>query len=375
MESALSAICSFTLAAALFGKFLLRYAAFVPNKLKATLTHIEFIICYNTYEEVSVGKKALVIGIDEYPSSRLDCCVNDAKAIASLLERNEDGSKNFDVRLAINVSSKNEIAEVIQTLFSGDDEVALLYFSGHGIAKNDGEYLCTPDFTQSYPGVKLSDISTWIVNSKCKNKIVILDSCFSGGMGNNPLMADCAELVKGVTILAASKSTECSVEYDGHGVFTSLLIGALKGGASDLLGNITPGAIYAYIDKALGRWEQRPVFKTNVQEFISLRAVNPPVKCEDLKALKEIFNAPEEDFSLDPSFEFTNDPKQKHTYEKPYAVEDNVKKFKLLQRLERVGLVEPVGTEHMYFAAMESKACRLTALGKYYLMLAQKERI
>ena len=60
-------------------------------------------------------------------------------------------------------------------------------------------------------------------------------------MGNNPLMAECAELVKGVTILAASKESECSVECNGHGVFTSLLIGALKGGASDLLGNITPG--------------------------------------------------------------------------------------------------------------------------------------
>lgn len=46
--------------------------------------------------------------------------------------------------------------------------------------------------------------------------------------------------------------------------------------------------------------------------------------------------------------------------------------MKLLQRLERVGLVEPVDTAHMYYAAMESKSCRLTALGKYYLLLAQK---
>jgi hypothetical protein len=26
-------------------------------------------------------------------------------------------------------------------------------------------------------------------------------------------------------------------------------------------------------------------------------------------------------------------------------------------------LVEPVGADHMYFAAMESKSCKLTALG------------
>ena len=312
-----------------------------------------------------MGRKALIIGIDNYPQSPLHGCVNDAKEIAELLKSNADNTKNFDVRTEYNIQFKDQMSEAIQHLFEGDDEVALLYFSGHGISKNDGEYLCTPDFTPNYPGIKMSDISTWIVNSKCKNKIVILDSCFSGGMGNDPLMAECATLVKGSTFLAASKETQCSVEYNGHGIFTTLLIEALKGGASDLLGNVTLGSIYAYIDKALNLWEQRPVFKTNVQEFIPLRKVNAPIATKDLKALKDLFSTPEEEYKLNPSFEYTNNPKVKHTYVKPYAIKENVEKLKLLQRLESVGLVEPVGTEHMYFAAMESKSCRLTPLGQY----------
>lgn len=322
-----------------------------------------------------MGRKALVIGIDNYQTSPLHGCVNDAKEIASLLKNNEDNSKNFDVRLELDIQKKEELSDAIQALFKGDDEIALLYFSGHGTTKDDGEYLCTPDYTPNYPGVKLSDISTWIVNSKCKNKIIILDSCFSGGMGNNPIMADCAELAKGVTILTASKSTEYSVECNGHGIFTSLLIETLKGSAADLLGNVTIGSIYAYIDKALGPWEQRPVFKTNVHEFVSLRKVKAPIDCKDLKTLKDLFTNSKEEFPLNPSFEFTNNPKEKHSYTKPYATEENVEKLKLLQRLERVGLVEPVDTEHLYFAAMESKSCKLTALGQYYLLLAQKERI
>ena len=322
-----------------------------------------------------MGRKALVIGIDNYPNAPLKCCVNDAKEIANLLKTNEDGSNNFDVKLKTDISGKEELSANIKSLFEGDDEIALLYFSGHGTTKDDGEYLCAPDFSTEFPGVKLSDISTWISKSKCKNKIIILDSCFSGGMGNNPIMADCAELTKGVTILAASKSTECSMECNGHGVFTSLLIGALKDGAADLLGNITLGSIYAYIDKALGAWEQRPVFKTNVQEFVSLRKVKAPISCKDLKALKDLFANATETFPLNPSFEFTNDPNEKHSYVEPFAIQDNVEKLKLLQRLERVGLVEPVGTEHMYFAAMESKACKLTPLGQYYFLLAKKERI
>lgn len=32
----------------------------------------------------------------------------------------------------------------------------------------------------------------------------------------------------------------------------------------------------------------------------------------------------------------------------------------------------PVGTEHMYYAAMESRSCRLTPLGSFYLRKAKK---
>ena len=44
------------------------------------------------------------------------------------------------------------------------------------------------------------------------------------------------------------------MEINGHGVFINLLIESLNGGASDILGNITPGSVYAYIDQVLGAW-------------------------------------------------------------------------------------------------------------------------
>ena len=95
----------------------------------------------------------------------------------------------------------------------------------------------------------------------------------------------------------------------------------------------------------------------------------------ELKQLKDFFSRPEDEFSLDPSFEFTNTPKVDHELIQPFAKPENVQKFKFLQKMVSVGLVEPVGEEHMYFAAMHSKSCRLTPLGKYYLHLAQKDRI
>ena len=51
-------------------------------------------------------KKALSVGIDNYPSSPLTGCVNDASAFANTMEKNGDGSPNFDVKLATNVQTK-----------------------------------------------------------------------------------------------------------------------------------------------------------------------------------------------------------------------------------------------------------------------------
>ena len=165
------------------------------------------------------------------------------------------------------------------------------------------------------------------------------------------------------------------MEAGGHGIFTNLLIDALQGCAADITGNITPGSIYSYIDKALGPWDQRPVFKTNITQFTSLRKVTPKVPDEILRKLIEYFPAPDAQYSLDPSYEDTNAENIEHKLVEPLAKPDNVLKFKQLQKLHGAGLVVPVNTDHMYFAAMESKSCRLTALGYQYWRLVKDKRI
>ena len=55
--------------------------------------------------------------------------------------------------------------------------------------------------------------------------------------------------------------------------------------------------------------------------------------------------------------------------------DDNVKIFSDLQKLEGIGLVTPVEEEHMYYAAMHSKSCRLTSIGKQYWRLVDKRLI
>jgi uncharacterized caspase-like protein len=311
-------------------------------------------------------KKALVIGINEYPQAPLAGCINDASGVAAVLETDTDGKPNFGVRLETAISTKAQLTQFIRELFKDASDIALLYFSGHGYSDEYGGCLVTPDFSNGNEGLSMDEILKMINSSPVKEKIVILDCCHSGQFGtpggNNKTTS---EITSGTTILTACRDFESAVEQNGRGLFTNLLISALQGGAASLTGAVTPGSIYSYIDQALGAWEQRPVFKTNITQFVSLRNVKPSIDISLLRELPKLFVNAEDKFMLDQSYEDTDKS----------AIEENIIIFKKLQKLESVGLISPDGEEHMYYAAMNSKSCSLTALGAHYWRLAKNKRI
>ena len=321
--------------------------------------------------------KALVVGIDSYPNAPLGGCVNDAEAMAALLEENADGSPNFSVKLKCNVQTKAELLKDLHSLFQeGESDIALFYFSGHGTDEMAGQ-IVTPDFKGYDKGISMNDILRLANTSTSRNKIIILDCCYSGKLGDfSAIDTQDAIIGKGVTILTASNRDEVAIEdgITGHGVFTELLIQGLKGGAADVSGNITPASLYSFVDQSLGVWEQRPLFKTHITGFLPIRTVEAKVSKSVLRKLHQYFEEATSEFPLNPSFEFTNTPDYTHECKEPYAKQNNVDKFKELQLFESVGLIEPVGEEHMYFAAMNSKSCKLTPLGLHYWKLSRDKR-
>jgi len=314
-------------------------------------------------------KKALIVGINDYPSAPLNGCVNDANAIGTILESHGDGSPNFDVKMMTSPSSnitRSALREAIEQLFTGDSDMALLYFSGHGYIKSTGGYLVTTDAKKYDEGVSMDEVLTLANQSKAKNKVIILDCCHSGALGSPSITANnIAQLSEGLSVLTASRDSEYAIEVNGSGVFTSLVVDALKGGAADLRGNITPGSLYAYVDEALGAWDQRPIFKTNVTSFSPLRRISPKVPLETMRKITSYFATPDSEHPLNPTYEDTD----------PSAIEDNVKIFKDLQKFQSVGLVIPVDAEFMYFAAINSKSCRLSALGYQYWRLVNEKKL
>ncbi len=328
-------------------------------------------------------KRALVVGIDKYLSQPLAGCENDAVAVASTLETNGDGSPNFSVELLTsdnkNVTSA-ALGDAISNLFRGDAETALFFFAGHGIVNPDTNagFIVAQDGKKGSWGVALSDIVTQAnaAYPRIKSTVIILDSCGSGyageiqTLGNSNLTA----ISTGVTILTACHRDGTASEVGGHGLFTGILLDGLRGTSADICGRITPASVYSLIDQTLGPWEQRPIYKANVQTFVTLRQVAPKVPLEVLRRLPTYFPNPADTFPLDPSFEPDRDNIPQESRHLPVDP-DKARIFRELQACNRHGLVVPVSAEHMYYAAIKSTGCRLTALGAHYRKLAKAKRI
>lgn len=323
---------------------------------------------------------ALVVGINYYQHGRpLFGCVEDARAVLDVLGRNGDGSRNFDCKpfLAKDAASglgRRQLRDAVKEVFSIDADVALFYFAGHGHIEATGGYLLTSDSSRGDEGLSLNDVLTYANLSPARNKLVILDSCHSSIAGAAPLHKDLVVLSEGLTVLTASTAEQYASEKDGRGVFTTLFVDALKGSAANLLGAISPGSVYAHIDESLGGFEQRPLFRTNIKKFVSLRNVPPPIELAELRKILKFFPEPGSEFALDPSFEPEMAGREPDA---PPPDPENVARFLLLQKMNRLNLVVPVGASkaNMWHAAMERTACRLTELGEHYRRLVQKGRI
>lgn len=335
-------------------------------------------------------RRALIVGVNHYEFGPLNAPIKDAEAMAEMLSTNEDDNnpQNFECDLIISGTNDPPKTEITGTItkttgeitkgllrskisqhFKDDTdtvEMALFYFAGHGYESDFGGYLVTMDAEKYDEGIPMCDIINAANKSKIKEIVIILDCCHADHLGsvegNNGIQVT---LRKGVSILTSSSAGQPSLEKDGHGLFTSILCDALSGGAADVVGNITVASLYNYADKMLGAMDQRPFFKSYISKMTRLRRSKAKLTIAFLQKLTEYFSSNDIEFPLAPSYEPTEEPRN----------EEHERIFGRLQKFTGAGLVEPVGEAHMYYAAMNSKSCRLTPVGQFYWHLVDKGRL
>jgi hypothetical protein len=323
---------------------------------------------------MDLPKCALLVGIDQYKHmSPLSGCVADAVAMRDVLQRHENGEPNYSCVLLNSAEqpvTRKSLRAQWKKLFDCDGHV-LFHFSGHGTPTWTGGVLATQEGTSEEPGLPMDELLSFAKKSKAKSILLILDCCYAGHLGNpNLLQGDGndqgqAYLRQGLTILAASRDTQRARETAGHGIFTKLVLGALRGGAADVRGRVSAAAIYAYAEQALGSWDQRPMYKSHAERLPPVRVCKPAVPDRILRQLPEIFEQEGGLLQLDPSFEFTE----------PSAKPKNVALFNKLKLLRNANLLTTRARKDLYFIALESGWVKLTALGQFYWNLAKQNAI
>lgn len=324
-----------------------------------------------------MAKRALLVGIDEYddPGVRnLRACVADAIEMRDVLARNGDKSVNFDCKLMTGpgqaIVTRGLLRRRCSELFADFRGDILFYFSGHGSPGDVGGFLVTQDAAEDDPGLPMNELIDMANASSAETVLVILDCCYSGAAGNAAASLGSLEhkavLREGVTILAASRPTQEAMEIGGHGVFTRLVLGALRGGAADVRGRVSAASMYGYVEAALGAWGQRPVYKSHAGHLGPVRTILPRVTDEHLRDLTKYFPAADDEYRLDPSYEYT---------EKAVAIPEHVAIFNRFKSYQIGGLLCPCNGPDLYWAAKRSESVQLTELGKFYHELVTTNRI
>lgn len=200
------------------------------------------------------------VGVSDYPGTKMDLNLpaRDAETITELY------SKNTELRycqLLNENATKAKILTAMNKVFydAKENDVVVFFFSGHGY---EGGF-CTYDDYLSYKEIRKA-----MSKSKCKNKMIFADACFSGQLRTDKPTSQSdinASKNANVMLFLSSRSNEVSMENKmmKNGFFTTYLQKGLKGEADrDNDRIISAGELFLYVHagvKEISDDKQHPV--------------------------------------------------------------------------------------------------------------------
>ena len=200
-----------------------------------------------------MAKIALLIGVSDYEPGLdgLPSAVKDVTAMQQVLANPEMGEfADADVMVLQN-PSRQTMEDAIYNLFANrqKDDLVLLYFSGHGVVDDGGEFYFASRFTRKNQGrlvpttaVAARSVQGWLEQSRSQRKVIILDSCFSGAFAKGVKAKDSGSVNpeqflggKGAAILTASTSTQYALTQEGFdlSIYTHYLVEGIRTGGAD----------------------------------------------------------------------------------------------------------------------------------------------
>ena len=199
-------------------------------------------------------RRALIIATDAYDNHDngfppLASPVRDAQELARVLQEPSIG--NFSTKTLYN-RGVQEIRDALEDFFSAGalDDFLLLFFSGHGYRGDDGAFgLATVGSTKSRPKASLvsaAEIKSLVVECRSRQKLILLDCCYSGAFVHAREMGESTGIDagdfggRGDFVITATSGSQTAIEDrigehgEVHSLFAWSLVQGLKSGAADV---------------------------------------------------------------------------------------------------------------------------------------------
>ena len=189
--------------------------------------------------------KGLFIGIDRYDSPEinwLSCANRDAKALHALFTDTLGGETTL---LTDELATVAAIRQCFDGLAAcGPEDVVVIAFSGHGTETHELVGHDTDPYDLARTTIPLTTLGEWCSRIPSRRLLIVLDCCFSGGMGAKALQVEAGPRDiqsvdgklnqisgEGRVVLTASGPTQKAWESPklGHGFLTLHLVEGLQG--------------------------------------------------------------------------------------------------------------------------------------------------
>ena len=232
----------------------------------------------------------VLVGVNQYkhPIPTLKYCINDCQELETVLDK---AAQYFQEREIISLHDLSHqpatLASVINSLQNlqnaKSEDTILFYFSGHCyLDKLARPVLCLADTEYkniSSTGLSLDRLIEHFQILEDVNKIILLDTCHSGGLTLNPSERAEQTLQKQVNkgsnfhIILSCKKEEKSKEISElrHGILTYYLIEGIKGKAAEN-GLIKVHNLYRYLNKSIKEYlfhcqQENKLAKSNISSY------------------------------------------------------------------------------------------------------------